>query len=216
MNTSILSSQIKELNIKKTQLKEKLVKVNNELSQYNGMFNIKSLSSEIVEQVKNISISQTQLSDLIEEMKKEKKKLEKDKGKIILKQNEIVEFLKNNIREYASTLNVFQGYIDKETDYLRTKNLKEYSGSLYHKVTLCYRLAYYSCIRHFLNLNLPFIVDSPGSTEITKEGLYEIISLIKKVIGDEQIILSSIYDEELNFEQDKQITLKMGIFGNNQ
>ena len=216
LNTSILSSQIKELNIKKTQLKEKLVKVNNELSQYNGMFNIKSLSSEIVEQVKNISISQTQLSDLIEEMKKEKKKLEKDKGKIILKQNEIVEFLKNNIREYASTLNVFQGYIDKETDYLRTKNLKEYSGSLYHKVTLCYRLAYYSCIRYFLNLNLPFIVDSPGSTEITKEGLYEIISLIKKVIGDEQIILSSIYDEELNFEQDKQITLKMGIFGNNQ
>ena len=93
--------------------------------------------------------------------------------------------------------------------------MKEHSGALYHKATLCYRLSYYNCVKEILGISLPFIVDSPGSAEVKDDGLVLMVNLIKRVIGDGQIIMSSIYDTELSFEQEKKIILENGIFGDN-
>lgn len=213
LNQFVLESQIRELQLRESDLQNKLLVVNSELEEYDTLVRVEEISSDIFDKVKSVSLNQTQIFNLIEELKKEKNKLEKSKKNILDTQVYITTMLSEKIEEYANKLGIFEGYINKEKDYLRTRNLKEHSGALYHKATLCYRLSYYHCVKENLGVALPFIVDSPGSAEVTEEGLSSMVKLIKEVIGDGQIIISSIYDKELDFGEEKKIVLDQGIFG---
>ncbi|MBQ7642116.1 MAG: hypothetical protein IJS83_06565 [Acholeplasmatales bacterium] len=212
INQFMLESQRKELLIEKTFLNEKLKDIIDKLSAYDTLVNVDDISKQVVKQVKESSLNQVNLEHLIEELKKEKKGYEKQKDDIVESKSEIVTYIVNKIKEYATQIGVYEGYIDKETNYLFTSNLKEYSGALYHKVTLCYRLAYYSAIKKYHNIDLPFIIDSPGSAEVDSDGMKAIIELVNDVVKDNQIIVSSIFDDELGYDYDNKIILQNGIF----
>lgn len=214
INQFMLESQKKELIIEKNSLNEDLNKVNIELSEYDTLFNIDDISKQVVKQVKQSSVDQVHLEHLISQLKKEKKDYEKQKDLIVESKSDIVSFITKKIEEYATSIGVYKGYIDKESNYLFTSNLKEYSGALYHKVTLCYRLAYYSALKKYLDLDLPFIIDSPGSAEVDSDGMKAIINVVKTVVNDNQIIISSIFDSELGYDYDKKVVLDNGIFNN--
>lgn len=215
LNQFILESQVRELQLRKNELENMVFEVNSQLSEYDTLVQVDEISQDVINKVKSVSLNQTQIVNLIESLKKEKSELEKSKRNLLNTQVRITTMLSEKIKEYASELGIFDGYIDKEKDYLKTRNLKEHSGALYHKATLCYRLSYYNCVKEILGISLPFIVDSPGSAEVKDDGLVLMVNLIKRVIGDGQIIMSSIYDTELSFGQEKKIILENGIFGDN-
>lgn len=213
INQFILDSQKKELQIERENLNEKLKNTEVELSEYEVLVHVDDISKCVINQVKNSSLNYVDLEHLIGQLKKEKKTAEDQKKQALSSNVKILTRLAEKIKEYGMYLNVFEGYIDKEENYISTSNLKEYTGAIYHKVTLCYRLAYYDCVREFLGLELPFIIDSPGAAEVDVHGMKEMIALIKKVVNNGQIIISSIYNEELNFLQNSTIELENGIFG---
>lgn len=212
INQFMLESQRKELLIEKNHLNEKLMYIINRLSEYDTLVNVDDVSKQVIKQVKESSLNQVNLEHLIEQLKKEKKGYEKQKVDIVESKSEIITYIVNKIKEYATRIGVYEGYIDKETNYLFTNNLKEYSGALYHKVTLCYRLAYYSAVKKYQNIDLPFIIDSPGSAEVDSDGMKAMMELVSDVIKDNQIIVSSIFDDELGFDHDNKIILQNGIF----
>lgn len=212
INQFMLESQKKELLIEKSFLNEKLNNINIELSNYDTLINVDDISKQVVRQVKDSSLNQAHLEHLIEQLKNEKKNYEKQKDNIVASRGSIVTYIATKIKEYATKIGVYEGYIDKESNYLFTRNLKEYSGALYHKVTLCYRLAYYSAVKEYCNIDMPFIIDSPGSAEVDSDGMKSIINLVNDVVKENQIIISSIFDEDLGFNYDNKITLLNGIF----
>ncbi len=212
INQFMLESQRKELLIEKNHLNEKLEYIINKLSEYDTLVNVDEVSKQVIKQVKESSLNQVNLEHLIEQLKKEKKAYEKQKADIVESKSEIVSYIVNKIKEYATRVGVYEGYIDKEANYLFTNNLKEYSGALYHKVTLCYRLAYYSAVKKYQNIDLPFIIDSPGSAEVDSDGMKAMMELVNDVIKNNQIIVSSIFDDELGFDYDNKIILQNGIF----
>lgn len=214
INQFILKSQINEIDISISKLKNNLENINSQLNEYFALFEIEDVSKDVINQVKQINLSQVQLENLIDGLKKERRSIENSRNQLMQSDYKIKTRLASKIEEYSKKLNVFDGYVGKEKDYLLTRNLKEYSGALYHKVTLCYRLAYYDAIKTFIGLELPFIIDSPGSAEVKADRLSEMMNLVFDTIS-EQVIVSSVYDKELNISESNKIILNNGIFGDN-
>ena len=212
INQFMLGSQINEIDIEIEQLKKELAENDVLLQEYDGLINVDEASKQIMAQVKATNLNQTKLETLIESLKAEKRQLEEERNTLVSHDCLVENFLSEKIKSFAEKLKVFDRYVNKEKNYLKTRNLKEYTGALYHKVTLCYRLAYYSIVKEYLNLELPFIIDSPGSAEVKPEGMAEMLSLVKDVVK-EQIIVSSIYENELGIPESKKIELTNGIFG---
>ncbi len=215
VNQFVLKSQINEIDILISKMKMQNEHVKNELEQYYGLFNIDDVSKQVISQIKSINLSQSRLENLINSLKKEKKNVEAKRNNIIKVNYKIEESISLNIKKFTQQLNVYDEYVSKDKNYLKTRNLKEYSGAIYHKITLCYRLAYYCAVRDYLGIKLPFIIDSPGSAEVKADGMAEMMKLVNDVV-EEQIIVSSIYDKELNMFDSNKIVLDKGIFNDRE
>ena len=94
---------------------------------------------------------------------------------------------------------------------LFTHNLKAYTGTILHKVTFSYRLSYFILLREKTGLEFPLIIDSPGSAEMKIENINEILKILNEKSGNSQIIVSSIYKDELSMKFDKIIELNNGV-----
>ena len=106
---------------------------------------------------------------------------------------------------------MFEGFIKEEGNYLFTSNLKAYSGAILHKIVFSYRLSYYLFLKEMTGLEFPMFIDSPGSSEMKIDNISEILDLLKEKCGLSQVILSSIYREELNIKFNKILEIENGL-----
>ncbi len=102
----------------------------------------------------------------------------------------------NNTKKYLNEL-ALDG--DAITDkYLFTSNLKELSGAILHKTVFAFRLACLIEIERTINIKLPIILDSPSGKEVDPENIKKMINILNRDFSDNQIIIASIFEYDLN------------------
>ena len=201
MNQNILKAKLTSLKIELGEKKEELAAINVELNK-KTLFDVDSISDEVLNDIRNINIDEVTIKHYIDLKLKDKKKLTTSRNNIIkYSKYDITTFLANTIKELSTGCKVFT-YIEKEKNYIFTRNLKSLSGTVLHQLALCYKLSYVLTIEKFLGLSLPIIIDSPGSSEITLDVVNDMIMLIKGKCPNHQLIVASAYNElSTNFKQ---------------
>lgn len=102
----------------------------------------------------------------------------------------------NNARKYLNELDLDGGAITEK--YLFTSNLKELSGAILHKTVFAFRLACLIEIERTIKIKLPIILDSPSGKEVDPENIKKMINILNRDFADNQIIIASIFEYELN------------------
>lgn len=145
----------------------------------------------------------------IEASKKDTQFKIKNNDKIIRKEicNGINEFW-NILEPILKELELGKNYINK--DIILTDRLVGISGAQLQQLSLAFKLSLNILIREKLGLSVPFIIDSPKSSETSDRISNLMLNLLKKYIPKNQIIVSSVYDDyEMEFKN--KIEIKEGV-----
>lgn len=102
----------------------------------------------------------------------------------------------NNARKYLNELELDGDVLTEK--YLFTSNLKELSGAILHKTVFAFRLACLIEIERTINIKLPIILDSPSGKEVDPENIKKMINILNRDFSDNQIIIASIFEYNLN------------------
>ena len=102
----------------------------------------------------------------------------------------------NNAKKYLNELDLDGDAITEK--YLFTSNLKELSGAILHKTIFAFRLSCLIEIEKTINMKLPIILDSPSGKEVDPENIKKMINILNRDFSENQIIIASIFEYELN------------------
>lgn len=93
-------------------------------------------------------------------------------------------------------------YIKDIENVTLTDNLKGFSGEIKTQLAFIFRLVYIRQIKEIFNLNLPIIIDSPRHSELKREHAEDMLKILNREFGQNQIIVASIfkYKENNNLE----------------
>ena len=139
-----------------------------------------------------IDVSYEEVDARIELLNKELKGLQSFIKSKLSENSEIVTSMSENILRYSKVLGI-SSIINKKSNFLFLSDLKKISGTQFHKLVICYKIAYIKEIEKFLGISLPIILDSPSGREVTKENLDKIYELLASELKENQIIIASIY-----------------------
>ncbi len=110
--------------------------------------------------------------------------------------NSVVKSLFSIFDKYASELGIHDNKI--KPSYIFTSNLRELSGALLHLTVFAFRLAYIRQIEMIVGIKLPIILDSPSGKEVEHNTVQKMIDILKRDFSDNQVIIASIFDYDLN------------------
>lgn len=147
-----------------------------------------------------IDISPVDVKNVIDDLDKEKKALEKEISQLTDYRNDVTQSMFKTVQKYMEELG------DSETEkmtwkYIFTKNLKELSGAVLQKRVFSFRLAYIIEIEKTLGIKLPILMDSPKGKEVDDDNIKKMMDILKRDFPDNQIIIASIY----NYVQNENI-----------
>ena len=143
------------------------------------------------------------INNAIERLDKELKDVRRLITETTKKDNFIVDEMSQIIMKYSQELGV-EGV--NRTNYLFTKNLKELSGAVLHKLVFIYRLAAVLSIEKYLGCKLPLLIDSPSGKEVDKNNVRAMMRILVRDFSENQIIVASIY--EYDFEKVNKIMIE--------
>ena len=109
--------------------------------------------------------------------------------------NHIVDEMSEIIMMYSQELGVD---LVNRANYLFTKNLKELSGAVLHKLVFVYRLAAVLSIEKYLGYKLPLLIDSPSGKEVDRENVNAMMKILARDFSKNQIIVASIYEYDFD------------------
>ena len=152
--------------------------------------------------IKKISVDAIATKRIIDQLKKERQKLQ-DRIRAMTKQdNGVVLELHNYISAYAKEFDVTETYVSPNKDYIFTSDLKSLSGTILHKIVLSFKLAYIKLIKEKSGIVLPIVLDSPSGREVEYKTVENMLKLIQRDFPEHQLIGASIHDYDLS---DKKI-----------
>lgn len=186
-------------------IKQKIEKITLKLPQNDGQMTFFKDESQLVEFDRNMlkfNVDAVSVNKTIGSLEKELKNVRLAITEITRKDNKVVDEMCDIIMKYSQELNV---EVTNGTSYLFTRNLKELSGAVLHKLVFIYRLAAVLSIEKHLGYKLPLIIDSPSGREIDKDNINAMMKILARDFSKNQIIVASIY--EYDFEQIKKITI---------
>lgn len=196
------SESIDLLQAKKKLLIPKLEKVLKEIEhlefeikeeqQQLSLFPIESLADVFDRKMINIDISPIDVKSVINDLKKERKSLEKQISQFTNDSNNVTQSMIKTVQKYMGELGDSEA--EKMTwKYLFTSNLKELSGAVLHKTVFSFRLAYIIEIEKVLGIKLPILLDSPKGKEVDDVNISRMMQILQRDFTDNQIIVASIY-----------------------
>lgn len=193
------------LNARKWILKERLASLEKELKEVQNKLQNLLGQTELLEDNQSIKkaelffnqidVNYEEIEARIEVISKEILELQSSVKQKLSENSEIVDSMSNNILKYSKKLGIDQ-IISKNSNFLFTNDLKKISGTQFHKLVICYKLAYRKEIENYLGISLPIVLDSPSGREITQENLNKIYQLLASELKHDQIIIASIYRDD--------------------
>lgn len=215
-NVNLISAQLASLQAELTDVKRKIARINDELS--NHVSNLLDTDeNEIIDAtiatLGKINIDFKTLSARQDALKKEMNMLNNDINKKFDKNREIINETTSWINKFAEILGV-DDIAKKNPRYLFTHDIKAISGTEYYKMVVCFKLAYIKVIENHCDMKLPIIWDSPAGREVNRINLDKVIEILNQYFEDNQVIFASINKYKL--KKVKYIEIKNKIFESNQ
>lgn len=147
--------------------------------------------------IKRISVDAIATQRIIDQLKKERQKLQERIRYLTKQDNEVVLELHNSISSYANELGVGEKYVSASKDYIFTNDLKSLSGTILHKIVFSFKLSYIKLIREKTGILLPIVLDSPTGREVKRDTVEKMLRIIQRDYSDHQLIVASIYDYDI-------------------
>lgn len=162
-------------------------------------------SADIIinKQLATVSVDQTVVEGLLEEVTNRLKEVNKLLKFKIKNNNPYIDDIYNYVLKYAKILKIDDKMTNK-ADYIFTDDLKSMSGAILQKMVFAFKVAFLKVIEKEMHTKLFMVLDSPKGKELDDDNS----KLIDKIISDEleenQVLIASIYE----FTSEKKITLE--------
>lgn len=166
------------------------------------LFPVESEDTIVNKQLANVNIDQTMIQRLLDETNIELKELKSEIRTKTKFNNEYISKIYKHVFKYAKELEV-ENKISTNEDYIFTSDLKSLSGAVLQKIVFAFKVAFLKVIEENMDTKLFMVLDSPKGKELDDANMKLIENLIKKELGENQIIIASIY----NFEHEKMIKI---------
>ena len=194
----MIVSEISTLNNKIEKIKLELPFKDNQIA----FVESDSILREFDRSIAKFNIDAITVNNIVLKLQMEHAQIKAEITELTKRDNSIVDEMFKIISKYAEELNV---EIDEKTNYLFTKNLRELSGAVLHKLVFIYRLACIIEIENNVGYNLPIVIDSPSGKEVDRNNINAMMKILSRDFKDNQIIIASIY--EYDFEKFNRIVI---------
>ncbi|WP_138859087.1 hypothetical protein [Exiguobacterium mexicanum] len=197
-----LETQLKIEQINLANKDQEIKKMHFQLQEYGAQLNVQTEIERFNQNVLSLNFDYTRVDKIIHDLKKSKSKIEKDIKEITLSNNELISKIQRTINDYLVRLEAVE-YINANSNFLFTSDLKSLSGAVLHKLVFAYKMAYVKSIENYLNVRLPIVLDSPTGRELNSENIDKMFDIIKSDFSENQIIIASIHSKVL--DDDKKV-----------
>lgn len=175
------------------------------------LFKVQTAIEVFDSDIKKISVDAIATQRIIDQLKRERQKLQERIRSMTRQDNGVVLELHNCISTYAKEVDVSETYVSPNKDYIFTNDLKSLSGTILHKIVFSFKLAYIKLIREKTGIVLPIVLDSPTGREVEFSTVESMLKIIQRDFPDHQLIVASIHDYDL--KDKKIIEFKDRLFG---
>jgi chromosome segregation ATPase len=199
----MLAANLEEINRRIASLEKKKVKEER-------LFKVQTAIEAFDSDIKKISVDAIATQRIIDQLKRERQKLQERIRAMTKQDNAVVVELHNCISAYAKELDVSETYVTPNKDYIFTNDLKSLSGAILHKIVFSFKMAYIKLIKEKTGIVLPIVLDSPTSREVERGTVETMLKIIQRDFPEHQLIVASIYDYDL--KNKKMIEFKGRLF----
>lgn len=191
MKLNGLKSNIEKIASKRKDIDTKIADLKSGLTKQDYVNSL----TEVVNQLGSIKIEEYKINAVLDKNKRDKSE-----------NNQTISSSTQDLRdEFWMILKPILDKIEISSEYNQEKIVRQelskgISGTQLHKLSFSFRIALTLFIKKKLNIELPFIVDSPRSGEINEKISSEMLNLCHLYLKSHQIIVSSVYtDYSLNY-----------------
>lgn len=210
-NKNLLNTRRKFLAMDLAKIKKHIEELEQKQKNGNRLMNSETLIDAFNEKIGEFKIDPIAVNNIIKELEKEKKLIDKHIREISRSDNPVAMFMLDTVMRYAEIFGIKIGRGEEDYSCLFTNKLAQQTGTIFHLTVFIYRLAYISAIKKYTGLVLPIVLDSPSGREVLHPTIMKMLAVLQRDFKDHQIIIASIYNFNL---QDKQvIEFKNGVFG---
>ncbi len=201
-NNELLTARREMLAAELDDINRKITALEKQKGKEEQLFKVQTAIEAFDSDIKKISVDAIATQRIIDQLKRERQKLQERIRSMTKQDNSVVLELHNCISAYAKELDVSETYVSPNKDYIFTNDLKSLSGTILHKIVFSFKLAYIKLIREKTGIVLPIVLDSPTGREVEHSTVEAMLKIIQRDYPDHQLIVASIHDYDL---KDKKI-----------
>lgn len=192
-NQIFYQTRKKELEIQLGKIKNEINNIDIEINNRNLLFNVKTVAEEVDEMLQDIKIDEIQIEKIMKQLKRRKERLTKEMHEILSYDNKYLMSIYETIKKYSKELEIDK-YIKDDPGFVLTHHLKGKTGRILTQMSFVFKIAYVLEIKKKYNLNLPLIIDSPRTSELTDKSATAMMKILERDFKENQIIFASVYD----------------------
>lgn len=209
-NNELLTARREMLASELDEINRQIVALEKQKGKEEQLFKVQTAIEAFDSDIKKISVDAIATQRIIDQLKRERQKLQERIRSMTKQDNGVVLELHNCISAYAKELDIDETYVSPNKDYIFTNDLKSLSGTILHKIVFSFKLAYIKLIKEKTGIVLPIVLDSPSGREVEYSTVERMLMIIQRDFSDHQLIIASIHDYDL---KDKRvIELKDKLF----
>ncbi|MFO9710730.1 hypothetical protein R9X48_09005 [Lacticaseibacillus rhamnosus] len=176
---------------------QNLVKIKKIMSESTGdLFKSQDIIERTMDDISRIDFDPTILQARESELLSSISDLNSQIEKQFIDSNDLINETREWINVFSEKLGVKN--IVENKKYIFTRDLKSISGAIYYKVVFAFKMAYVKVIEQHLKISLPIVLDSPSGREVTDRNISAVIGILNEYFINNQIIIASIRNYDLN------------------
>jgi hypothetical protein len=189
--------------------KESIAKIDDELADLPSL-DITLQAEPLFAAIKNSPVSPQDIVRLEKDASKNEIEISKEKNKLVFEspKSTIFQKLIDKIADNYRFLGVRENKVFD--DPLHASSRLSITGAEHSKIVFGYRVAVNVFLRTVIGIDLPLIIDSPGSNESDEKTQKSFELLMKREVPNSQIIVSSIYPKA--YSEYSSIEITGGLF----
>ena len=193
----LLKIKLNNYKIEEEQVKRKLDSVLRIINQKNTLFSIDDILSSMEQTIEGVGIDINKIDKIIRQLTNKRNDINKQIKEELSFNNEQLYRFYETIINYAKELEISDYISDKSPRYVLTNKLKGLSGRVLAQMSFVFKLSYIKGIKDKYKLNLPIIIDSPRTNELSESSTDDMLRILKRDFIDHQIIMASIYENSV-------------------
>lgn len=209
-NNEFLTARREMLAANLEEVNRKIISLQKQKGKEEQFFKVQTAIEAFDSDIKKISVDAIATQRIIEQLKRERQKLQERIRAMTKQDNSVVVELHECISSYTKELEVSETYVAPNKDYIFTNDLKSLSGTILHKIVFSFKLAYIKLIKEKTGIVLPIVLDSPTGREVEHNAVEAMLKIIQRDYPEHQLIIASIHDYDL--KDKKLIEFKDRLF----